>query len=193
MEESLRRELPYLRGKVVDLAAGTSSYRSFFSPEADVLSTDYIPSGDIHRVVDINQPLPFSDASLNGVLLANALYIIEDRPRFWREVHRVLSLGGVCIVYSPFIANEMPEPHDFERLTYEGLEREVRALPWKDYRITRIGERFSAAANLLHPFWRFSIVRLMVYGAALVLDRWIPERARRQHPCPLGYLIHLRV
>lgn len=189
MDEAFRRELPRLTGKVLDLASGAASYRRFFSADTEVLRTDYRLAHDVQQVVDCNQPFPFVDQSFDAVLLANALYILEDRAQFWREARRVLRPGGTLIVCSPFIANEMPEPHDYERLTKEGLIRELAAVPWRTVRIERLGERFSAAANLLHPAWGFSFVRVFVYGAALLLDRCIPARARVQHPCPLGYIV----
>lgn len=190
-EESLRTELPFLKGKVLDLASGAASYRSFFSAEARVMHTDYLLREGIESVVDINRDFPFADASFDAILLANALYILEDRQHFWREARRVLRPGGVLLVYSPFIANEMPEPHDYVRLTYEGLERELSEFSWSRVNIFRLGDRFSAAANLLHPFWRYAPIRILVYGTALLLDRCIPQRARIQHPCPLGYFIRL--
>ncbi len=190
-EESLRTELPLLKGRVLDLASGAASYRPFFSSAATVLHTDYQLREGIESVVDINRDFPFADGAFDAILLANALYILEDRQHFWREARRVLKPGGSLLVYSPFIANEMPEPHDFVRLTHEGLERELREYTWSKVNIVRLGDRFSAAANLLHPFWRYAPIRMFVYGTALLLDRCIPQRARMQHPCPLGYFIRL--
>lgn len=191
MEESLRIELPLLKGRVLDLASGAASYRPFFSSAATVLHTDYLLREGIESVVDINADFPFADATFDAILLANALYIIEDRRHFWLEARRVLKPGGTLLVYSPFIANEMPEPHDFVRLTREGLARELSEYTWSTVSIFRLGDRFSAAANLLHPFWRYVPIRMLVYGLALLLDRCIPRRARIQHPCPLGYFIRL--
>ena len=188
MERVLCARAGEVRGAVLDLASGTGTYVPLFMNAASVHRTDMRMRPGLDQEVDCNLPLPFSDASFDAVLLLNAIYALDDRAAFFREVFRVLRPGGRFLLVSPFIANEMPEPHDYVRLTAEGLERELGAVPWANLTIHRFGERFSAAANLLHPALGFSLVRLGVYYVATWLDRLIPARARRTHPCPLGYL-----
>lgn len=189
MEQALRARAPEVRGAVLDLASGTGTYVPLFANAATVLRTDLEVLPGIERAVDCNDVLPFADASFDAVLLLNAVYALEDRPAFFREAFRVLRPGGRFLLVSPFIANEMPEPHDYGRLTAEGLERELGALPWSAVTVQRFGDRFSAATNLLHPALPASVIRLPLYSLAVWLDRLIPARARRTHPCPLGYLV----
>lgn len=188
-EESLRKEFKVLRGRVLDLAAGSSSYVSLAPVTATFVKTDLHPKDETTIRVDCNERLPFEDNSFDGVLFINALYTLSDRNAFVKEVYRVIKPGGIFITVSPFIANEMPEPHDYCRLSYEGLEQLFSETAWSTRRITRLGERFSSSVNLLHPAIPFGFLRLIPYALALMLDALVPKGARHRHPTPLGYTI----
>ncbi|MDP4020448.1 MAG: hypothetical protein Q8P58_00160, partial [Candidatus Adlerbacteria bacterium] len=121
--------------------------------------------------------------------LFNALYIVDEPVALAREVHRVLKPGGKWLMLSPFIANEMPEPHDYLRFTAEGLERLCRGAGFASVSTERQGERASAAAHLMHPFFLFNVVRALMFPLALLFDRLIPTRVRREHPAPLSYFV----
>ncbi len=188
-EESLAKEFSFLKGNVLDLASGGSSYVHLLPTHISLTKTDLYPKDAQTQKVDCNEVLPFEDNSYDGVMFINALYTLKDRSFFMKEVHRVLKPGGIFICVSPFIANEMPEPHDFCRLTHEGLSSLMSEHSWASVRIVRIGERFSASANLLHPAMFFTLIRVFVYGCALILDSFIPKRVIDRHPAPLGYTI----
>lgn len=188
-EESLRKEFKLLGGDVLDLASGSSSYADLLPQGIRLVKTDLHPQNNETKQVDCSKPLPFGEGTFDGVLFINALYTLKDRESFVKEAYRVLRPGGRAIIVSPFIANEMPEPHDYCRLTCEGLQELMGNEPWNTLRIERIGERFSSSANLLHPALLISPIRVVVYGLALAFDRLVPRRARDRHPTPLGYTI----
>ena len=124
--EAVRTHAEDLSGRVLDLAGGKSpSYLPFLPTGIDLVRTDLKGSPGV-EVVDINAPLPFPDASFDAVLLFNALYAVEEPNALAREIHRVLKKGGTWYLASPFVANEMPEPHDYVRYTAEGLERLIK-------------------------------------------------------------------
>lgn len=174
-------------GRVLDIAGGAlPSYLAYLPQGIDLVRTDIKAAPGV-TALDMNKPLPFLDSSFDAVLCFNALYIVDDPEQLAREVHRVLMSGGAWYVSSPFIANEMPEPHDYRRLTREGLERLFRAAGFPSFEIHRIGERGSAAAGILHPFFMFNFVRACFYPIALLFDRLVPARVRREHPTPIGY------
>ena len=52
-----------------------------------------------------------------------------------------------------------------------------------------MGERATAATQLLHPFFLFNIVRMFVYPLALILDKLIPRSVTDAHPSPIGYFV----
>lgn len=187
LNEQIARSCRDLSGQVVDLAGGGgASYYDYLPKHISIIRTNYTPHGT-DLVVDFNKPLPFADQSLDAVLLFNALYIAEDRDFLLSEIKRVLKPGGRAFVSMPFIYNEMKEPHDFCRLTHEGLEVECRRAGFSGVSITRLGERVSAAANLLHPLFVFNTVRLIVYSKALFLDRLIPVSLKQRYPTPIQY------
>lgn len=177
-----------LSGEVVDLAGNKKASYYRYLPKIKVLSTNYQLVDGVDQVVDLNQSLPFVDGSIKNILFFNAIYIIRDRHKLWRELFRVLSPGGKIYLISPFIANEMPEPDDFCRLTAQGLSHEASAAGFAKVDVVRFGERGTAAAYLLHPFMIFNIVRCAVYFLAMIVDRLIPRKVKEKHPVPLGYL-----
>lgn len=183
-----------ISGLVLDLAGGAkSSYYEYLpSKNVDFLRTNIDLDKNIDKVIDFNKPLPFQDNYFDHILFFNALYIVEDRDQFLTEVYRVLKPGGNIFISSPFIANEMPEPHDYCRLTYEGLEKYFHKLTWSSVQIIRFGERFTAVAYLLQKFFIFNIIRLLFYSLALLFDRLIPAKLKNNYPVPLGYFCILK-
>lgn len=187
--EAVRNIGPGLKGRVLDLAGGRSpSYLPLLPKTIELVRTDLAASPEV-IAVDMNKPLPFEDASFDAVLLLNALYAAENPESLAREIHRILKSGGLWFLASPFVANEMPEPHDYVRYTSEGLTRLCRNAGFSDVAIENMGERASAATQLLHPFFLFNIVRVLVYPLALLADRLIPRSVSRAHPAPIGYFV----
>ncbi len=152
---------------------------------ANVVSTD-ITARDGVTAVDLNTTLPYQDGSIDVVTLFNVLYILEDQKATLREIYRVLKPGGTCYVSSPLIAAEIPEPHDYCRLTYEGLERLFRGIGFSKVSIERIGGRATSASVILHPFFVFNTIRLFVFSLCLFLDR-ITRKGDIKHPVPHLY------
>ncbi|MGB2580552.1 MAG: methyltransferase domain-containing protein [Minisyncoccia bacterium] len=177
-----------LSGKVLDLASGgTPSYSKYLPQNIELVRTDSIEKDGVERCVDFNKPLPFTDNEFDSVLFFNALYIAEDRIATLKEIRRILNVGGILYLSMPFIFAEIPEPVDYCRLTYQGLEKELREAGFSHVKILRFGERFTSAANLLHPFFIFNTIRLVVYVLSIILDRMTPQTLKNNHPAPLGY------
>lgn len=185
--EEVRTCCAKLSGRVLDIAGGaTPSYLAHLPQGIDLVRTDLKPAPGI-AMLDMNAPFPFPDASFDAVLCFNSLYIADEPSALAREIYRVLKPQGKCFISSPFIGNEMPEPHDYRRFTAEGLERLFHGTGFSSIEIRRMGERGSAAMALLSPFCVFNAVRACFYPLALLLDRMVPHKVRRGHPAPLGY------
>lgn len=175
-------------GDVLDLAGGGNpSYKKYLPKNINYFGSDIVISGEAKTQIDINKPLSFSDNSFDNILFFNAIYIAEDPAGVLKEIKRILKPGGKLFIASPFIANEMPEPHDYCRFTAEGLERELKQAEFSDFKIIRFGERFTSAAYLLHKFFLFDFVRFFIFYLAMILDKIIPAGIKKSHPAPLGY------
>lgn len=184
-----------ISGHVVDIAGGgNASYYAYLPSTISVVRTNYTNEGcSVDTVVDFNKPLPFPDRSIDAVLLFNALYIAEDYRVLLRELQRVVKKGGGVFISMPFLYNEMKEPHDFCRLTYEGLEHVCREAGFSEVSVTRLGERVSASVNLLHPLFLLNTIRLFIYALALFLDFCIPQSLKRKYPSPIQYFCVAKV
>lgn len=182
-----------LTGEVLDLAAGAgASYQRYLPGGLKVLKTDFYADNKPDKIVDFNQPLPFEDEAIENVFLFNALNIARKPEALLAEIYRILKPGGQLFLSSLFMANEMAEPKDYWRHGYDGLLKELQEAGFQEIKIHRIGERFSAAAHLLHPLWGFDFVRLFVFALALLLDRLIPKKLKKRYPCPIGYFCVVR-
>lgn len=175
-------------GQVLDVASGGNpSYAKYLPKHTTVVRGDVIRTTDQREALDFNRPFPYGDEMFDAVLFFNALYIAEDPEKTLSEMRRVLKKGGRLFVASPFINNEMPEPHDYRRFTHEGLQNLFRNMGFRHVTIERYGERFTACVLLLHPVYVFNFVRLIVFSFALLFDSLIPKRVKENHPAPIGY------
>lgn len=187
--EAVRNIVPELKGRVLDLAGGGSpSYLRLLPKTIELVRTDITASPGV-IAVDMNKPLPFPDKSFDAVFLFNALYAAEEPESLAREIHRILKSGGSWFLASPFVANEMPEPHDYLRFTSEGLKRLCGNAGFSSVVVENMGDRATAATQLMHPFFLFNIVRAFIYPLAILFDKLIPRSVRAAHPSPIGYFV----
>jgi SAM-dependent methyltransferase len=178
-----------LSGEVLDLASGgIASYYRYLPKDVKLIRTDYQLGEGIDFVVDLSKTLPLADSRYQNVLLFNAINLLDNIPELFKEINRIMSIGGRLYLSSLFIANEMPQPHDFNRLTYEGIMSELTNAGFSKIEIYRIGERATSAANILAPCYPFSLLRLFIFPAALLFDYIIPKKIKIKNPCPIGYL-----
>jgi SAM-dependent methyltransferase len=183
------RTRSFVRGIVLDVAGDArADYAAALRSSGATLTVVNVRS-DADVVADFNLPLPFPDQYADTVLLFNALYIADDQRALFKELRRITKKDGHVLIASPFVSNEMREPHDYVRLTSEGLSRLCKESGLRILSCESIGERFTSAAYLLHPFFLISPIRLIAYMLALVFDHCIPRSIRIAHPAPLGYFL----
>lgn len=187
--EVVHQECKTLSGEVLDLAGGEDPGYLRQLPQGFKLTRSNRTASEGVAEIDFNKPLPFADNSFDSVLLFNALYIAEDSLALAREINRVIKPKGSWYFSSPFVYNEMPEPHDYVRYSAEGLERLCKLAGFSNIRITRVGERASAAANIVTPFFVFRFVRALMFPLAIMLDRLIPKKLKHEHPTPILYFV----
>jgi SAM-dependent methyltransferase len=123
----VRRFLPLVRGRVLDLGCGTAPYR------ADILTTaeQYVgvdrptTSHDTSRVdvfADLSSPLPFQDECADAVTAFKVLEHLREPAAFLAECARVVRPGGHIVILVPFLHPVHEAPHDYFRYTKYGLE-----------------------------------------------------------------------
>ena len=188
--EEVRKHTQNLNGEVIDLGSGVNpSYLTVLPSSISHVATDKFLPKEKGLSIDLNEILPFEDSSVKTFFCFNVLYILDNPEKFLHEVNRTLVPGGVLLLSSPLIWNEIPEPHDYARYTGEGITRMLTRAGFLNVSVTRYGERFSAASNLLDPFLYFKIVRIPVHLLALLLDKIVPAKMKSQYPAPIGYFV----
>lgn len=101
---------------VVDLGAGELQFRNILS-RFRLIAVDFYPYQGIRVVCDLNQPLPFSDASADAVVLSNTLEHVAEPNTLLSECGRILKPGGVLLGAVPFMIDIHQRPYDFYRYT----------------------------------------------------------------------------
>jgi SAM-dependent methyltransferase len=92
--------------KLLDVGCGTGWLAEHFSDYTGIDgSSEAVAAAHAKgRLIvhgDVDQPLPFEDASFDGVVLKDLLEHVADPVAVVREVHRVLKPGGSVFASSP--------------------------------------------------------------------------------------------
>ena len=84
-------------GRILDIGGGTAHIKD---SRPDVISTDILSFPGIDVVADAHR-LPFSDASLAGIVMLDVLHHLERPIEFLKEASRVLEPGGRLAMIEP--------------------------------------------------------------------------------------------
>ncbi len=110
-------------GKILDLAAGLGQDSKYFSSLGyNVTTTDLISPS---QVVDLNNPLPFSNNSFDIVYSHLGLhYFSQDRTKqLFEEIYNTLKVGGVfCSIFNLVTDPEIPELTKIDTDYYQTAE-----------------------------------------------------------------------
>jgi SAM-dependent methyltransferase len=97
---------------VLDLSVGSGETARMlaelgFNTVATEYSTLPFIAENVPRVagVNLNYPLPFKSAKLDGVNLTEVIEHIENQAQLVREIARVLKPGGVAVISTPNVLN----------------------------------------------------------------------------------------
>ena len=179
-----------LKGLMIDLGGGEKpSYYNYWKINPTSFIVVDIDEKKPDIVCDLNKPLPFEDNFADVIFLFNVIYIINKPENLVKEIHRVLKSDGKFFLCSPFIFNEAKEPHDYFRLTSEGISTILDEARFKNYQIIPFGERFTAALFLTEKLVILNILKIPIRLLALFLDKIYPKKLKKFHPCPIGYFI----
>ena len=85
-------------GKQVEIGAGTSLIKELF-PE--VFTSDIRKNNDLDYTIDAEN-MNFKNSSIRSILSINCFHHLSNPKIFFKELNRVLSKGGGCILIEPY-------------------------------------------------------------------------------------------
>ncbi len=192
-----------LSGSVVDLggemrAGYAEQFKGDFSVTTVNMDTETVP--DVFH--DLEQPLPFPDASFDHALLINVLEHIYEHRQLLEETVRIVKPSGSVIIAVPFLFPIHPSPKDFWRYSRQTLEAECKNIGLIVEKIVPLGTGvFSVRYVLLDRLLPAPIRFLSHYSlryVTLLLDRLFTATAHALHKrydpaeYALGYIVHAR-
>jgi len=98
------------------------------------------------RIVDLDEPLPFADQSLDRVVSMNVVEALADPAQFLRECYRVLRPGG-CAVIGHTDFDTALFTSDDDQLTRQLVDRFVALVPgWAERAEALVGRKLPGLA-----------------------------------------------
>jgi len=115
-----KEAVKYISGRVLDLGAGSSPYRSSLKNVSEFFSLDSnlnkrpIVYADAHFI-------PFVDHAFDTVLCTFLLEYVNDPRLVIKEIQRILKHNGIFVIGTNFLYRYRFNTHDLWRFTHEGL------------------------------------------------------------------------
>ena len=206
----LRRQLPPLRGRVLDVGAGRSPWRELLK-QAEYVGLDVEASNrfgmprDPAVVYYDGKVFPFDNASFDHVISVEVLEHVPDPAALLSEITRVLRPEGTLILTVPWSARQHHLPHDYFRFTRNALAALLHKAGFTPSEITERGNDIAAIANkilvvlvrLISPpsrldivwTWPLAILLLpvtMIFIGAAHLSMMLNHGGKED---PLGYAV----
>lgn len=132
----VERQLPYyirairenVHGKLLDCGCGQVPYYDIYKDLAeDIECVDWENSPHqiryADKFADLNDKLPYNDASFNTVLLSDVLEHIYAPNVLISEISRILTKNGTLICFVPYTYWLHEDPHDYHRYTEYALRK----------------------------------------------------------------------
>jgi len=209
----LQNELPQLQGRVLDLGAGLAPWRDLLTnAEYFGLDIEHSEQFGMKRTDGVEYfdgaRIPFPDGSVDHVLCAEVLEHVPNACALMVEVCRVLKKGGTLIVTIPWSARVHHLPHDYRRLTPEGLRVIFHDSGFGKLRIYERGSDLAVISNKaivillrlfgpssrLHILWCWPLALLLLpFVGALLLNAHLSLRFKlgsAQDPLGYGVVAH---
>lgn len=117
--KAFRKQIPELRGRMMDFGCGLKPYQSLFLTD-EYIGVDFKGEGETysHHKVDVfydGHTLPFPDNHFDSIFSSEVFEHVFNLPEIIRELHRVLKPGGKILISCPFAFGEHEVPADFAR------------------------------------------------------------------------------
>jgi len=199
-------------GSILDIGGGqgrASHYRFIrLTKWHKITSLDISPAAKPDIVLNIEEEkIPVKDESYDYVFLFNVLEHLNHRADVLKEIRRVLKSvrsdagvkkyadepGGKLIGVIPFLVNVHPDPHDYVRLTEQGLRELFSEAGFSKVKIEAVARGPFTAGYYQVEFILPRLIRLICGPVALLLDRIIMASINRNLAAkfPLSYIFHV--
>jgi SAM-dependent methyltransferase len=173
---SLGPTIAGLEGRALDVGGGRSApHDRLWGSKVRRINID-ISDRERPAVIADAAALPFSDESMDAVVMCELLEHVPQPRRVVGEARRVLRPGGVLCGSVPFIMPVHGDPDDFYRYTAAGLHHILR-----DYCAVKV----RGHGNQVGGAWKLLLNRYPILQIANPLVR--PMSARPDERCPQGY------
>lgn len=147
-------------GKMVNLGSGPKKIGE------GVINVDTFPYQDVDIVSDITK-LPLESGSVSMVVCDNVLEHIPNAQDAVAEIFRILEVGGVAYISTPFLYPFHGSPNDYHRWTSQGL-----TVLCKDFTVREIGVRCGMMSGL--SIWAcYAFARLLSFGSDTAYWFWV--------------------
>jgi SAM-dependent methyltransferase len=123
--------------RVLDFGAGTSPY-DFLFPNARYLKADITPDTSPDLLITDGGQVEETDASFEVILSTQVLEHVFDPQNYLREVYRLLKPEGKFLLALPCLYEDHKCPNDYQRWMRQGLERDLKAIGFKNIRIYKV-------------------------------------------------------
>ena len=184
INDKVRKKLPSVYGKVIDLGCGERPFEQDILMYADsYIGVDW--SSTIHElkadiVADLNKPLPINSESADHIVSFEVLEHLAEPQVMLSEAFRILRPNGGFTLSAPFQWWVHEEPWDYQRFTKYGLE----------YQLIKAG--FSDI--VIQPttgFWSMWILKLNYQLTRLIRGPRIMRRLIRVCLIPLWWILQM--
>lgn len=123
-------------GKILDVGGGKNAdYASLLNGSATLESVNLDSKMFPSYIADLNEGLPFSEASYDQVISFNTLEHIRRDEFILQEMFRVLKNGGKLYLSVPFLYRVHGSPSDFHRHTAYWWEEKLESLGFQKEKI----------------------------------------------------------
>ncbi len=131
---AMKKYLPSLNGKVMDVGCGQSPYRFLINPQAEYMGIDVSNADDFgyHNKEVIffdGKSLPLPDSSVEHFICTETLEHTPEPRLLIDEIYRVLKAGGDGVVTVPWSARFHYIPYDYFRFTPSALSLIFKSFP----------------------------------------------------------------
>jgi SAM-dependent methyltransferase len=98
--QEIKDSLPKQQTKILEIGSGAGFLKEFIP---NLLTSEIFACSWVNLILD-GLTLPFSKASLNGIVMTDVLHHIPDPRTFFTEAARCISPGGVVVMIEPWVS-----------------------------------------------------------------------------------------